>query len=73
MVLLTQHYDTVTAVGAHSKSIRHDGAVHAAGDVAGRGRQITAALLTSSEVERGIATAKPPAHPARAPSPTTHT
>jgi len=72
MVLLTQHYDTVTAVGAHSKSIVMMVPYTPQG-MSQVAEQITAALLTSSEVERGIATAKPPAHPARAPSPTTHT
>jgi len=62
MVLLTQHYDTVTAVGAHSKSTimmipySPDG-MNAVGE------QITAALLTTNEAS------KPPlVEPKRAPT-----
>jgi len=58
MVLLTQHYDTVTAVGANSKSTimmipyTPDG-------MANVGDQITAALLVNGEVQ------KPPVAPAK--------
>ncbi len=51
MVLLTQHYDTVTAVGAHSKSTimmvpyTPDGMIQV-------GDQITQALLTTNEAAR---------------------
>jgi len=60
MVLLTQHYDTVTAVGSHSKSVvmmvpySPQGMTQVAD-------QITAALLTSKEAEQVMAVAKAPA------------
>mgnify|MGYP000195900553 CR=1 FL=1 len=56
MVLLTQHYDTVTAVGAHSKSVvmmipyTPDG-------MSAVGEQIMQALLTTTEVKRPEASA----------------
>jgi regulator of protease activity HflC (stomatin/prohibitin superfamily) len=57
MVLLTQHYDTVTAVGAHSKATimmvpyTPDGMSQV-------GDQITQALLTTSEAEKTLAHAR---------------
>jgi regulator of protease activity HflC (stomatin/prohibitin superfamily) len=62
MVLLTQHYDTVTAVGSHAKSVvmmvpySPQGMTQVAD-------QITAALLTSAEVERVVSAPKPPHAP----------
>jgi regulator of protease activity HflC (stomatin/prohibitin superfamily) len=62
MVLLTQHYDTVTAVGSHSKSVvmmvpySPQGMTQVA-------EQITAALLTGAEAERMAIAPKPPHAP----------
>ena len=64
MVLLTQHYDTVTAVGSHSKATimmipyTPDGMSQV-------GDQITSALLTTGEVTRpdGSPTAPPAVRP----------
>ena len=59
MVLLTQHYDTVTAVGAHSKATimmvpyTPDGMSQV-------GDQITQALLTTGELEKPLAHAAGP-------------
>ncbi len=67
MVLLTQHYDTLTAVGTHSKSVvmmvpySPQGMTQVA-------EQITAALLTGAEAERLASAPKPPHAPK--PSPT---
>ena len=64
MVLLTQHYDTLTAVGAHGKSIVMMVPYSPQG-MSQVADQITAALLTSAEVEHALATGKPgPARPA---------
>ncbi len=60
MVLLTQHYDTVTAVGAHGKAVvmmvpySPQGMTQVAD-------QITAALLTSAEAERALTARSPKA------------
>jgi len=51
MVLLTQHYDTVTAVGAHSKSIVMMVPYSPQG-MSQVAEQITAALLTGAEAQR---------------------
>lgn len=57
MVLLTQHYDMLTAVGAHSKSIVMMVPYSPQG-MSQVADQITAALLTSAEVEHGLAAGK---------------
>lgn len=57
MVLLTQHYDTVTAVGAHSKSVVMMVPYSPQG-MSNVAEQITAALLTTGEAHRAEA-AKP--------------
>lgn len=54
MVLLTQHYDTVTAVGAHSRSVVMMVPYSPQG-MSNVADQITAALLTSAEVHRAEA------------------
>jgi len=65
MVLLTQHYDTVTAVGAHAKSTimlipyTPDGMNQV-------GEQITAALLTAAEAQKRTVPPKPGAADASA-------
>lgn len=58
MVLLTQHYDTVTAVGAHSKSTIMMIPYTPTG-MSQVGDQITQALLTTSEAEKGNGAAVP--------------
>jgi regulator of protease activity HflC (stomatin/prohibitin superfamily) len=68
MVLLTQHYDTVTAVGAQSKSVIMMVPYTPQG-MSQVAEQITTALLTSDEAERGMAAAQSPAHPARPAAP----
>jgi len=62
MVLLTQHYDTVTAVGAHNKAtvMLLPYGPNGMSQVA---EQITAALLTSTEAERAAMANAPPARP----------
>ena len=62
MVLLTQHYDMLTAVGAHSKSIVMMVPYSPQG-MSQVADQITAALLTSAEVEHALAAGKTPAKP----------
>ncbi len=57
MVLLTQHYDTVTAVGAHSKSVVMMVPYSPQG-MSQMADQITAALLTATESERTLAAGK---------------
>lgn len=59
MVLLTQHYDTVTAVGAHSKSVVMMVPYSPQG-MTQVSEQITAALLTSTEAEKAAVAAKNP-------------
>jgi len=65
MVLLTQHYDTVTAIGTHGKAVVMMVPYSPQG-MSQVAEQITAALLTSAEAERALAsrTAKGPEHPA---------
>ena len=58
MVLLTQHYDTVTAIGTHGKATVMLVPYSPQG-MSQISEQITAALLTTAEVER-MAAAKPP-------------
>jgi regulator of protease activity HflC (stomatin/prohibitin superfamily) len=62
MVLLTQHYDTVTAIGTHGKAVVMMVPYSPQG-MSQVAEQITAALLTSAEAERALAsrTAKPDA------------
>ncbi len=72
MVLLTQHYDMLTAVGAHSKSIVMMVPYTPQG-MSQVADQITTALLTTAEVEHGLAGAKPAAHPTRPAAPTART
>lgn len=69
MVLLTQHYDTVSSVGARSKATIMMIPYTPTG-MTQVGDQITQALLTTAEVERpaepkssGVHRPKPPAHP----------
>ncbi|HPM23223.1 MAG TPA: SPFH domain-containing protein [Phycisphaerae bacterium] len=62
MVLLTQHYDTVTAVGAHSKSTIMMVPYSPQG-MSQVSEQITAALLTTAEAERVTAVRAPKAPP----------
>lgn len=69
MVLLTQHYDTVSAVGAHSKATIMMIPYTPTG-MTQIGDQITQALLTTAESEKpaeskssGVVRPKPPAHP----------
>ncbi len=62
MVLLTQHYDTVTAIGTHGKATVMLVPYSPQG-MSQISEQITAALLTTAEVER-MAAAKPPPKPA---------
>ena len=65
MVLLTQHYDTVTSVGAHSKSTimmipyTPDGMSQV-------GDQITQALLVSNEAMKPAPAPRPPRAESRA-------
>lgn len=54
MVLLTQHYDTVTAVGAHGRSVVMMVPYSPQG-MSQMAEQITAALLTSAEAQRLVA------------------
>jgi regulator of protease activity HflC (stomatin/prohibitin superfamily) len=63
MVLLTQHYDTVTAIGTHGKAVVMMVPYSPQG-MSQVAEQITAALLTSAEAERALAsrTAKGPEH-----------
>ena len=62
MVLLTQHYDTVTAIGTHGKATVMLIPYSPQG-MSQISEQITAALLTTAEAER-MAAAKPPPKPA---------
>lgn len=64
MVLLTQHYDTVTAVGAHAKSTVMLIPYGPSG-MAQVSEQITAALLTAGQTEKLAAGAKTPGLPER--------
>ncbi len=57
MVLLTQHYDMLTAVGSHAKSTVMMVPYSPQG-MSNVGDQITAALLTTTEVERNLAVGK---------------
>lgn len=59
MVLLTQHYDTVTAVGSHAKSTVMF-IPYGPNGMSQVSEQITAALLTSGEVEKKVVAAKTP-------------
>jgi regulator of protease activity HflC (stomatin/prohibitin superfamily) len=65
MVLLTQHYDTVTAVGTHSKATIMMVPYSPQG-MSQMSEQITAALLTTAEAERNLAAAKAAKPPAEA-------
>ena len=58
MVLLTQHYDTVTAVGSHAKSTIMMVPYSPQG-MSNVAEQITAALLTTAEAQRVVAEKKP--------------
>lgn len=60
MVLLTQHYDTVTAVGAQDKATVML-LPYGPNGMANVAEQITAALLTSNEAERPVAPKAPDA------------
>lgn len=59
MVLLTQHYDTVTAVGAHGNSTVML-LPYGPNGMSQVSEQITAALLTGGEAERQVVAAKTP-------------
>jgi regulator of protease activity HflC (stomatin/prohibitin superfamily) len=59
MVLLTQHYDTVTAVGADSKATVMF-VPYGPNGMSQVSEQITAALLTSGEAEKAVVAAKLP-------------
>ncbi len=63
MVLLTQHYDTVTAVGAHSKSTIMMVPYSPTG-MSQVSDQITSALLTTGESEKAVAAGAKPRPPA---------
>ncbi len=65
MVLLTQHYDTVTAVGSHSKSVVMMVPYSPQG-MSQVAEQITAALLTGAEAERAAAAGRAPHPPKQA-------
>ncbi len=68
MVLLTQHYDTVTAVGSHSKSTIMMVPYSPTG-MTQVSEQITAALLTTGEAEKAVVAAKTPGLPKDTPPP----
>ncbi len=59
MVLLTQHYDTVTAVGANSRATIMMVPYSPTG-MSQVSEQITAALLTTGEAEKAVVAAKTP-------------
>jgi hypothetical protein len=59
MVLLTQHYDTVTAVGTQSKATIMMVPYSPTG-MSQVSEQITAALLTTGEAEKAVVLAKTP-------------
>jgi regulator of protease activity HflC (stomatin/prohibitin superfamily) len=65
MVLLTQHYDTVTAVGAHSKATVMLVPYSPQG-MSQMSEQITAALLTSDAANQAVVAPRPPAEPGAA-------